>query len=98
MIPPKITEEKEPEQFNAFLKGCVNLAGSADFKAIKTYLQTRIFSLSLGNSRTADEVQNRWTQGRVQELLDLLGWMRPEFAAETLRKRTEPPPSPPKID
>jgi len=98
VAPPRITEEKEPEQFNAFLKACVNLAGSPDFKAIKTYLQTRLFSLSLGNSKTADEVQSRWTQGRTQELIDILGWMRPEFASEMLKKRTEPPTAPPKID
>ncbi len=98
MVPPKITEEKEPEQFNAFLKACVNLAGNPDFKAIRTYLYTRLFSISLANNKTADEVKNRWEQGRAQELQDLLGWMRPEFASEVLKKRTEPPPPPPKID
>ncbi len=99
MAIPKITEEKEkPEQFNAFLKACVNLAGSSDFKAIRAYLQTRLISMSLTNNKTADKVQSRWNQGRGQELLDILGWMRPEFASETLRKRTEPPQAPPKID
>ena len=95
---PKITEEKEPEQFTAFLKACVNLAGNPDFAAVKTYLQTRLFSMSLTNNKTADEVQNRWNQGRGQELLDILGWMRPEFASELFKKRTEPAPAPPKID
>ncbi len=98
MVTPKITDEKEPERFNAFLKGCINLAGSPDFAAIKTYLHTRLFSISLQNNKTADDVHNRWMQGRAQELQDLLGWMRPEVAAEILRKKTEPPPAPRKID
>jgi hypothetical protein len=97
MAIPSITEEKEPEQFNRFLKACVSLAGNPDFEAMKTYLHTRLFSISLTNNKNADDVKTRWNQGRGQELMDILGWMRPEFAAETLKKRTSPPVEPGKI-
>ena len=88
----------ETEQFNRFLKACVSLAGHPDFETIRSYFQTRLISISLGNNKTPDDLQTRWKQGRCQELAELIGFMRAENADQLLRKRTAPPPAPQKIE
>jgi hypothetical protein len=54
------------------LQALVILKRVPEYKTLSDILEKRIRTISLANAIIKDDIQARWNQGRVQELLDLL--------------------------
>ncbi len=61
----KKLERRELEAIN-------RMHGLEDFQTFITILKDSATELSLLNSKVESDVQTRWNQGKVQELLDIL--------------------------
>lgn len=54
------------------LETIIKLSAHEEFENFLAILRDSSYLLSVVNSRLKDEVEVRWNQGRVQELLDIL--------------------------
>ena len=58
------------------LESLVSISGNIDFIAFINILKETAHEIAIKNSSVIEEVQFRWNQGRIQEILDILKKIR----------------------
>jgi C4-dicarboxylate transporter len=73
------------------LEALVSISGNIDFITFTNILKETAHEIAIKNSTIIEEVQFRWNQGRVQEILDILKKIRDakdelEYTRKQVRK------------